>query len=92
MDGADVETARQQLQRLMRDAEADIAEALSNEGWLTVLAPSDRWPGPKPAIAGAAFAATVRCRHRGRCGRRTAQAIRRGAARAVAEDLRILAP
>ena len=28
---------RQQLQRLMRDAEADIAEALSNEGWLTVL-------------------------------------------------------
>ena len=37
MDGADVEAARQQLQRLMRDAEADIAEALSNEGWLTVL-------------------------------------------------------
>ena len=37
VDGADVEAARQQLQRLMRDAEADIAEALSNEGWLTVL-------------------------------------------------------
>ena len=35
--GADVEAARQQLQRLMRDAEADIAEALSNDGWLTVL-------------------------------------------------------
>ena len=37
VDGADVESARQQLQRLMRDAEADIAEALSNEGWLTVV-------------------------------------------------------
>ena len=37
VDGADVEAARQQLQRLMRDAEADIAEALSNDGWLTVL-------------------------------------------------------
>ena len=35
VDGADVEAARQQLQRLMRDAEADIAEALSNDGWLT---------------------------------------------------------
>ena len=37
VDGTDVEAARQQLQRLMRHAEADIAEALSNEGWLTVL-------------------------------------------------------
>ena len=37
VDGDDAEAARQQLQRLMRDAEADIAEALSNEGWLTVL-------------------------------------------------------
>ena len=37
VDGSDVEAARQQLQRLMRDAEADIAEALSNERWLTVL-------------------------------------------------------
>ena len=37
VDGSDVEAARQQLQRLMRDAEADIAEALSNAGWLTVL-------------------------------------------------------
>ena len=37
VDGADVDAARQQLQRLMRDAEADIAEALSNDGWLTVL-------------------------------------------------------
>ncbi len=37
VDGTDVEAARQQLQRLMRDAEADIAEVLSNEGWLTVL-------------------------------------------------------
>ena len=37
VDGTDVEAARQQLQRLMRDAEADIAEALSNDGWLTVL-------------------------------------------------------
>ena len=35
--GPTVEAARQQLQRLMRDAEADIAEALSSEGWLTVL-------------------------------------------------------
>ena len=31
VDGTDVEAARQQLQRLMRDAEADIAEALSNK-------------------------------------------------------------
>ena len=37
VDGADIDAARQQLQRLMRDAEADIAEALSNAGWLTVL-------------------------------------------------------
>ena len=37
VDGTDIEAARQQLQRLMRDAEADIAEALSNGGWLTVL-------------------------------------------------------
>ena len=37
VDGADIDAAGQQLQRLMRDAEADIAEALSNEGWLTVL-------------------------------------------------------
>ena len=37
VDGTDVEAARQQLQRLMREAEADIAEVLSNEGWLTVL-------------------------------------------------------
>ena len=37
VDGTDVEAARQQLQHLMRDAEADIAEALSNGGWLTVL-------------------------------------------------------
>ena len=37
VDGSDVEAARQHLQRLMRDAEADIAEALSNDGWLTVL-------------------------------------------------------
>ena len=37
MTGTDVEAACQQLQRLMRDAEADIAEALSNDGWLTVL-------------------------------------------------------
>ena len=32
VDGTDVEAARQQLQRLMRDAEADIAEALSKRG------------------------------------------------------------
>ncbi len=37
VDDDDVEAARQRLQRLMRDAEADIAEALSNAGWLTVL-------------------------------------------------------
>ena len=51
VDGADVEAARQQLQRLMRDAEADIAEALSNEGWLTVLdGPSARHSAPpRPA-------------------------------------------
>ena len=35
--GSDVEAARQQLQRLIRDAEADIAEALSSDGRLTVL-------------------------------------------------------
>ena len=32
VDGADVEAARQQLQRLMRDAAADIAEALETGG------------------------------------------------------------
>lgn len=37
VDGADIEAARQRLQRLMRDAEADIAERLCTEGWLTVL-------------------------------------------------------
>ena len=37
VDRSDVDAARQQLQRLIRDAEADIAEALSNDGWLTVL-------------------------------------------------------
>ena len=30
--------ARQQLQRLMRDAEADVADVLSKDGRLTVLA------------------------------------------------------
>ena len=37
VDGIDIDAARQQLQRLMRDTAADIAEALSDEGWLTVL-------------------------------------------------------
>ena len=37
IDGADIEAARQQLQRLMRDAESDIAEQLCADGWLTVL-------------------------------------------------------
>ena len=37
VDGADIEAARQQLQRLMRDAESDIAEQLCADGWLTVL-------------------------------------------------------
>ena len=37
VDGSDVDAARQQLQRPLRDGEADIAEALSSEGWLTVL-------------------------------------------------------
>ena len=37
VDGADIETARQQLQRLMRDAESDIAERLCADSWLTVL-------------------------------------------------------
>ena len=32
VDGTDVDAGRQQLQRLMRDTEADIAEALSSEG------------------------------------------------------------
>lgn len=35
--GADIEAARQQLQRLMRDAEADVAEQLCADGWLTLL-------------------------------------------------------
>lgn len=35
--GDDLVAARQHLQRLMRDAEADLAEALCGEGWLTVL-------------------------------------------------------
>jgi hypothetical protein len=37
VEDADIEAARQQLQRLMRDAESDIAEALCADGWLTVL-------------------------------------------------------
>ena len=37
VDGADIEAARQQLQRLMRDAESDIAEQLCADGWLAVL-------------------------------------------------------
>ena len=37
VDGTDIEAARQQLQRLMRDAESDIVEELSTGGWLTVL-------------------------------------------------------
>lgn len=37
VEGADVETARQHLQRLMRDAESDVAERLCADGWLTVL-------------------------------------------------------
>ena len=37
VDGADIEAARQQLQRLMRDAESDVAEQLCADGWLTVL-------------------------------------------------------
>ena len=37
VDGADIEAARQQLQRLMRDAESDIGEQLGADGWLTVL-------------------------------------------------------
>ena len=37
VDGADIEAARQQLQRLMRDAESDVAERLCADGWLTVL-------------------------------------------------------
>ena len=35
--GSAAEAARQQFQRLMRDVGADIAEALSNAGWLTLL-------------------------------------------------------
>ena len=37
VDEPDIEAAQQQLQRRMRDAEADIAERLSADGWLTVL-------------------------------------------------------
>ena len=37
VDGAEIEVARQQLQRLMRDAESDVAEQLCTGGWLTVL-------------------------------------------------------
>ena len=37
VDGADVEATRRHLQRLMRDAEADVAEGLCRDGWLTVL-------------------------------------------------------
>ena len=37
VDGSDIETARQKLQHLMRDAESDIAEQLCASGWLTVL-------------------------------------------------------
>ncbi len=37
VDGGDIEAARQRLRRLMRGAEADVAEDLANGGWLTVL-------------------------------------------------------
>ena len=37
VDGADIEAARQLLQRLMRDAESDVAERLCAGEWLTVL-------------------------------------------------------
>ena len=37
VDGANIEAARQLLQRLMRDAESDVAERLCAGEWLTVL-------------------------------------------------------
>ena len=37
VDGSDIEVARQQLRRLMRDAESTVAEELCDDGWLTVL-------------------------------------------------------
>ena len=37
VDGADVEAAPRQFQHLMRDAEVDIAEALSNASWVTMV-------------------------------------------------------
>lgn len=37
VEGVDIDAARQQLQRLMRDAETGIAEELCVAGWLTVL-------------------------------------------------------
>ena len=37
VEGSDIEVARQQLRRLMRDAESTVAEELCNDGWLTVL-------------------------------------------------------
>ncbi len=37
VEGEEIDKARQQLQRLMRDAEAAIAERLCAEGWLTVV-------------------------------------------------------
>ena len=37
VEGSDIEVARQQLRRLMRDAESTVAEELCDDGWLTVL-------------------------------------------------------
>ena len=37
VEGGDIEVARQQLRRLMRDAESSVAEELCGAGWLTVL-------------------------------------------------------
>ena len=37
VEGGDIEVARQQLRRLMRDAESTVAEDLCGAGWLTVL-------------------------------------------------------
>ena len=37
VEGVDIDAARQQLQRLMRDAETGLAEQLCSTGWLTVL-------------------------------------------------------
>ena len=68
--GADVEAARQQLQRLMRDAEADVAEALSGSPGPAARSarPAARSTGLSMLHAAKLFSQNVRYSCRNRAG------------------------